>query len=177
MMVKQRENFKVVILEPAKTRIANNQCPSCGKPKEQWTRRRDWACCSRECTRQLHQYYYIFGWPDLRMKAFVRDNHTCRKCGKVPEVIIKDMRQKEDGGWETYDRTLVKGDGNYHAYLCSQLVGDHIIPIALGGEEWDINNVQTLCKACNKIKTKEDAGKIAELRRSEKVLINGQQQL
>ena len=48
------------------------------------------------------------------------------------------------------------------------LVGDHIIPIALGGEEWDINNVQTLCIDCNRIKTKEDAGRIAKLRRVEK---------
>lgn len=50
----------------------------------------------------------------------------------------------------------------------SNLVGDHIIPIAVGGMEFDINNVQTLCVECNKIKTKRDAGVIAKHRRREK---------
>jgi len=48
------------------------------------------------------------------------------------------------------------------------LIADHIIAIALGGDEWDINNIQTLCYDCNKIKTAEDSKKIAELRRTEK---------
>ena len=41
---------------------------------------------------------------------------------------------------------------------------DHIKPIALGGAEYDINNVQTLCIACHKLKTKEDM-KMIELAR------------
>ena len=49
------------------------------------------------------------------------------------------------------------------------LIGDHIKPIALGGEEFDINNVQTLCMGCDKIKTKQDQKKIARERRIEKV--------
>ena len=51
----------------------------------------------------------------------------------------------------------------------SSLVGDHIEPIALGGEEFDVDNVQTLCIDCDKIKTKEDQNKIAKQRRIEKV--------
>ena len=50
----------------------------------------------------------------------------------------------------------------------SNLVGDHIIPIAVGGPEFDINNVQTLCIQCNKLKTKRDAGAIAKHRRRER---------
>lgn len=48
-------------------------------------------------------------------------------------------------------------------------VVDHIEPIALGGEEFDINNLQTLCQRCNKIKTKADMKRIAFLRRKIKL--------
>lgn len=50
----------------------------------------------------------------------------------------------------------------------SQLIADHIIPIAIGGEEYDLKNVQTLCINCNKIKTKEDMKKIALYRNKDK---------
>jgi 5-methylcytosine-specific restriction endonuclease McrA len=42
----------------------------------------------------------------------------------------------------------------------SKLIGDHIIPIELGGAMWDMDNIQTLCIDCNKIKTKEDISHI-----------------
>ena len=48
--IKQREGYKVVVLEPAKTRLEKGQCPSCEKPKTQWVRRKDWRCCSTKCT-------------------------------------------------------------------------------------------------------------------------------
>ena len=51
---------------------------------------------------------------------------------------------------------------------------DHIIPIALGGEQWDIDNVQTLCIDCDKIKTKKDQADIGRLRRKEKLESKGQ---
>ena len=44
----------------------------------------------------------------------------------------------------------------------------------VGGDEWDINNVQTLCSACNKIKTRQDAADIAKQRRVEKLINKGQ---
>lgn len=56
----------------------------------------------------------------------------------------------------------------------SRLVADHIRAIALGGEEWELKNIQTLCLKCNKIKTAEDAKKIAALRRWEKQEKKGQ---
>lgn len=50
------------------------------------------------------------------------------------------------------------------------MIADHIIPIALGGDEWDINNIQTLCIKCNKKKTARDMADIAKLRSVEIVL-------
>lgn len=77
-------------------------------------------------------------WPELRIKAFKRDNYCCKSC---------NLRKTS-----------------------FELIGDHIIPIAIGGEEWDIDNVQTLCQDCNKVKTKKDMGEIAKARQIEKSL-------
>lgn len=57
------------------------------------------------------------------------------------------------------------------ATIVGTLIADHIHAIALGGDEWDINNLQTLCPECNKIKTAEDAGKIAKLREIDKKIV------
>lgn len=55
-------------------------------------------------------------------------------------------------------------------YQDHQLIGDHITPIALGGPEFDLNNVQTLCISCNKTKTRNDIKKIARQRIINKAL-------
>jgi len=118
----------------AKKRIENDECPACGKPKLQWSRRRDWTCCSRECSKKFYEEeMQIKTWRMIRKKVFERDNYTCRYCGRQ--------------------------------YPVSELVGDHIIPIAAGGSEFDLDNVQTLCVCCHKIKTKNDACILALHRR------------
>ena len=62
-------------------------------------------------------------------------------------------------------------------YDDSQLHADHITPIALGGDEWDMNNIQTLCEECHKKKTAKDAAKISQRRRVEELQQKGQTQL
>lgn len=64
-----------------------------------------------------------------------------------------------------------------HKDYSDKLIADHIIPIALDGDEWDMDNIQTLCEECNKIKTKHDISEIAKVRNLEKKLSNGQKQL
>lgn len=141
--MKTRQLFATIISPEAQERIKNNQCPGCGKPKEEWKRNTKWRCCSKECTKEYVRNMVTFGWPDLRMEAIKRDSYTCKLCGKKHETK--------------------KG-----------LIVDHIIPIAIGGEQWDINNLQTLCQSCNKAKTKIDIQKIARQRRIEKALKRGQ---
>lgn len=41
--------------------------------------------------------------------------------------------------------------------LASAIDIDHVLPLALGGEDVD-DNVQTLCRGCHKLKTREDFG-------------------
>jgi len=53
------------------------------------------------------------------------------------------------------------------------LILDHIIPIAMGGEEFNEDNLQILCKECNKIKTKKDMGDIARFKNIERMKEEG----
>jgi len=116
-------------------------------------------------------------WSALRNKVLKRDNFTCVKCGddrKKVEVIIKDKRTTN---WlEVINNPTKKFKYEYfeRKQIRTNLIADHIISIALGGDEWDLGNNQTLCLKCDKIKTKEDIKKIAKLRRKEKLLLNGQ---
>ena len=123
--------------------LDNNCCPICGLPKNDWKRRTDWRCCSTNCTKKFSEVV-VFIWQYFKEDAFKRDNYKCIKCGFAP------IRTSWDGS--------IVGD-------TSKLIGDHIIPIALGGEEYDLDNVQTLCIECNKIKTKKDMQQIALYRK------------
>lgn len=156
-MIKKREFYKIVIFEPAKSRMQKNQCPGCAKPRKDWTRRKDWRCCSVDCTIKYQKMYVTYNWPELRMKALKRDKFTCVKCGKKPKGKVMDTRLDKHGRWEYYWK-----ESNDNS---SELIGDHIIPIALGGDQWDLKNIQTLCLSCNKIKTKEDQKNISVVRR------------
>ena len=51
---------------------------------------------------------------------------------------------------------------------------DHIVPIAQGGDMWDMNNMKTLCKKCHKKKTKKDIRKISIDKKIEKMSKKGQ---
>jgi 5-methylcytosine-specific restriction endonuclease McrA len=68
--------------------------------------------------------------------------------------------------WQTTKWEAMQRD-NQKCVKCGKdgEVVDHILPIALGGEEFDMKNLQTLCGDCNKDKTRNDIRAIAELRR------------
>lgn len=123
--------------------LDGNCCPYCGLPKREWKRRTDWTCCSTDCTEKYSEEC-IFVWQYWKVKAFERDNFSCVKCGETPTE-------------RTYEGKIIPNT--------SKLIGDHIIPIAIGGEEYNLNNVQTLCEKCNMIKTKKDLKEIAIYRR------------
>ena len=120
-------------------------CPMCGLPKKDWKRRIDWTCCSTDCTTKYSEHILV--WQYWKLKSFKRDNFTCVKCGEKPTQ-------------EDWHKKVIPDT--------SKLVGDHVIPIAIGGEEYELDNVQTLCIKCNKIKTKEDAKRIALYRKQHK---------
>ena len=136
-MVKHRsKGFLITMPELYKERMLKKECPSCGLPRNEWKRRKDWRCCSVKCTNEFNKTVFKYVWVNVRILAFERDSYTCVKCNiKHPD---------------------------------SELIADHIIPISLGGEEYNLDNIQTLCIECHKLKTASDIKKIAELRAIEK---------
>lgn len=143
--MKKRETYRYIVKEPALSRFENNQCPNCGLPESEWKRRTDYTCCSKKCTDEYYSSFMVItSWSDLRYKVLQRDNYTCKKCGRKRPT-------------STYDGIEFDDD--------SQLIADHIIPIAIGGEQWNPDNIQTLCLECNKIKTKNDMADIAKARK------------
>ena len=148
-----REIYKRVFTPIAEQLIREHKCPNCGLPKSEWKRRTDWRCCSKECTGSFWKNHAeILDWNVTRAMVFKRDNYVCAMCGKRFANIAKYLPHKG----EEYAQS-------------EMLIGDHIIPIAIGGSEFDMDNIQTLCIDCNKIKTKDDMGLIAEYRRMEKI--------
>ncbi len=113
-------------------------------------------------------------WRELREKVLKRDNHTCVKCGdnrKDVVTIIKSRQAVNWNEWKPNEEFKLRYEIREREETVTNLIGDHIIPIALGGEEFDLNNVQTLCLKCNKIKTSQDAQDIAKQRRIEKNIV------
>lgn len=192
----------------ARKRIDRGECPVCGKHKSQWKRRKDWSCCSIECSKRILEVYDK--WSDTRMEAIKRDDYKCSKCGHAPivEDIVKGYviesffphdgkiillrlpqesltylgrnphcgEEKYDPGgdneeprwhWVDTDFPMWHSIKEYVVYIDpGLLIVDHIKAIALGGDEFDLNNLQTLCKKCNRLKTKDDAGLIATHRKN-----------
>jgi len=144
-----REIYRNVLTPIAEKRIKNNQCPSCGKHKSEWNRRKDWTCCSVECTEKFwKEHDKSLSWQGQRLKALRRDNYTCRMCG------IKHAYYSEG----------YKIEFEKEGYL----EVDHITPVSIGGDGLDLDNLQTLCKNCHIKKTKKDAKTIAKFRKIEK---------
>ena len=140
--MKKRELYVRKHTPLQQSRLDNGECPNCGKPKSQWTGNLDWVCCCKECS----DIFYQSG-------------------GEVLD-------------WKKIRKQAFKRD-NYTCVMCGKkytyayaLTGDHINPIACGGDEFDLDNIQTLCPSCNRKKTKFDSRLIAGHRRCKELGIN-----
>jgi 5-methylcytosine-specific restriction endonuclease McrA len=127
------------IYQDAKAELEKNRKPNCciicGIP----LKNRRWKYCTDECRiNWFKQFKPYFLWGEIRLKALERDNFTCVKCG------FRDEESK--------------------IYHTGKLIADHIKPIALGGEEFELINLQTLCEKCNRTKTNEDLRLIMKLK-------------
>jgi len=136
--------------EEEEQRVKNKLCANCGNPRP----KRRQAFCSDKC---VSEYWLKHDWSSLRWSIFNRDNFTCRKC---------KFKVKVDGGYYVVIEDPKKHSRLGEKYIYEPLVADHIIPICLGGEEFVAENVQTLCKWCDKEKTRKDMGKFHNIQAS-----------
>ena len=164
--------FCRILTEQQRKWLDSNCCPICGLPKKEWKRRTDWTCCSTKCTKEYSDEH-IFVWQYWKVKAFERDKYTCIRCGfqslaKYPfSSTWNNFTEFKE--WQEQRSVFKEWEGTTAILFCPEyLIADHIIPIAIGGEEYDLDNVQTLCLGCNKNKTKRDLKEIALFRKKDK---------
>jgi 5-methylcytosine-specific restriction endonuclease McrA len=74
----------------------------------------------------------------LRVAVFARDHFTCQVCGWRPED--HQIPEHYDGRYAIGTYPNPKADRTLHV--------DHVFPRALGGPPV-LDNLQTLCEACN----------------------------
>lgn len=102
----------------------------------------------------------------------------CINCGKVlsgrrwlycSDKCNMEFYKKHVTDWGVIREEVFKRDkytcqdcGRKIEYI-SDLECDHIIPISLGGAEFDKDNLQTLCSDCHKKKTARDRGKLGKI--------------
>ena len=144
----------------------NKTCQKCGinrekfrdKDREEETRRfLEWGSKHPKTVRQ---------WRD---EALVRLDKRFKESYDEIMDDLKLISRRLD--WDE-KKKLTKG---LHKFL--EFDVDHIIPIALGGDMWDMKNLQTLCKKCHNKKTKEDLKKINSKKKLEKTMVDGQKNL
>jgi 5-methylcytosine-specific restriction endonuclease McrA len=142
----RREYRRMAYTEEERDRLSRQACPVCGIEREKFKpRNRNAVCCCPEHSNQYwnHDRPTIAG---MRRRVQKEQNNNCASCGQ-------DLHE----GWyekEHRDETFIL---------------DHIIPIAMGGDQWARENLQCLCEKCNKWKTAKDMGRIAQYRHIGKV--------
>lgn len=83
-----------------------------------------------------------------KMKIFKR-SQRCSYCGRIGTVFSLDVQVEKGIEHSVAYLTLcrISSSGKLHP-----MTVDHIIPKAVGGPN-DLDNLQTMCKCCNKSKT------------------------
>ena len=99
----------------------------------------------------------------------------CRNCERPVAANRKQYCSKEcmdtfnrNNSWFFVRKDVLRRD-HYQCSICKQrfrkkeLDVDHIIPVQMGGQLFDKDNLRTLCKTCHKAKTKLDAEALKDL--------------
>ena len=114
----------------------------------------------------------------MRSKFIKKTKGICNHCKKQPlKQENKPYHINTAVAYEEYKTLfdIIRDEGeNFFVLDEAKLIIDNKIPIAIGGGEFDEDNLQILCWKCNKIKTRKDHAEIAEARRFEKIMNYGQ---
>jgi len=118
-------------------------------------------------SQHLHEYYPRGYKGDFRGREGTREILTklarARKKREVPRRNRKPLTAAQ--------KDMILKSQNYMCARCNKIDlsksvphFDHIIPLSLGGTD-SLNNRQALCGTCHSEKTREDRGRIAEIKR------------
>src|SRR5262249_29482062 len=90
--------------------------------------------CSPDC---VHAWTQRTDPGYLREQVFARDGGVCAQCGTDTEALRRGKRKLD---WKA--RKQFERDWGHRRNLWD---ADHILPVAQGGGECDLTNMQTLC--------------------------------
>lgn len=131
-------------------------CRMCGKPKSKWDKGRR-VQCSKECETKYEQCMWYPGrWRTLILK---KANGECAGCKKI------HYKETLERVGDSYERVQTKQRNVFNS-----MEADHIKPIFLGGDEYDVDNGQALCLPCHKKKTAKESKLFAQKRKRRTVL-------
>lgn len=125
-------------------------CRFCGKETEPPKR----TFCSDAC---VHEWKLRSNGGYAREQVFLRDKGVCSACGLDTEELKSLLHKiRVEKGEEAYQGLLdyyrsemgVNIDLNRHFYEV-----DHIRPVLWGGGSCGLDNLQTLCLKCHRLKT------------------------
>lgn len=137
-----REHRRYSNTAEEKERLAQRACPVCGRGRSEFPPGLDTICCGPSCSAK----YWREERPtvgEMRRLVLLEQEGKCAHCQKeIPASRAAGSR-----------------------HLLHPWILDHILPIAMGGDQWATDNLQVLCSRCNKIKTARDMGAIARWKR------------
>ena len=204
-MVNPRENIKYDIPKEWVENFKRGCCPVCSKTKFEfdkgmkvycstkcrelygeriytWQERRDKILKERgekceKCSKTLKQL--------SEYKETYKEEQKKKYIEKHPELLEQKRKELMEEVEEKYQKALNLTADDLYLYSeieelpwsYNSFEVDHIKAVALGGDMFDEKNLKVLCYPCHKEKTKEDAKKIALLRKKEKMEKKGQKEL
>ena len=175
--IKKRQNFvNIAEMQPKQVLFGGRTIKFCLNGCGKIIPERNQKYCSPQCSQEWFAKHNQHGMATF---VFKRESGVCQKCGHTnkPLCLVYPRRPKwNPNGYKAHREEMAKYDEQIQEYARAvseyrkthpyrDFIADHIIPIALGGAEFDTNNVQLLCEVCNKKKTKQDQGKIAKKRK------------
>jgi hypothetical protein len=104
--------------------------------------------CSEWC---VHEWRLRTDSGYLRERVQERDNGVCALCGVDTLAAYLDLKRARG----THKLKLLERWGLSRVSRKTLWDADHIVPVAEGGGECDLNNLRTLCLICHRGQTRE----------------------
>ncbi len=126
------------------------------------------VCCSELCSERFKSIAFFSG--SLAHRRIERDKGICKHCGVSGYayfIWFKNYREwcysHEMDLYRFHRKEYENKTGDLMPKII-EIEADHIVAISLGGDAYDINNLQTLCCNCHEIKTKIDVKELLKRR-------------